>query len=80
MKNQLRWYATEEQKKIFNLKMESSDSFLARGGKIEQIGSRSLSESKKVDAQKLLDKVIGTKYEKEVIALLRKQGIQIENI
>lgn len=80
MKNQLRWYATEEQKKIFNLKMESSDSFLARGGKIECIGSRSVSESKKVDAQKLLDKVIGTKYEKEVIALLRKQGIQIENI
>jgi hypothetical protein len=80
MKSQLKWYATEEQKRIFNLEMESSSSFFARGGKVEVIGSKEASRSKKVDAQKLLDKVIGTKYEKEVIALLRKQGIQVENL
>jgi hypothetical protein len=78
MKHVLKWYATEEQKRIFNLEMESSDSFLARGGKVEVIGSKSVAKSKKIDAQKLLDKVVGTKHEKEVIAFLRSQGIQVE--
>jgi len=74
----LRWYATEEQKRIAALKLESSQSFLDRGGKVEVIGSQSIAKSKKIDAQRLLDKVVGTKHEKEVIALLRSQGIQVE--
>jgi hypothetical protein len=76
MKRGLAWYATEEQKKLHALKLENSESFIARGGKVQVIGTRS--SCKKIDAQKLLDKVVGTKYEKEVIALLRKQGIQVE--
>jgi hypothetical protein len=74
----IKWYATEEQKRIAALKLESTDSFLARGGKIEVIGSMTEAKSKKIDAQKLLDKVVGTKHEKEVMALLRSQGIQVE--
>lgn len=78
MKRGLPWYATEEQKKLHALKLENSESFIARGGKVQVIGTRS--SSKTIDAQKLLDKVTGTRYEKEVIALLRQRGIQVEGL
>lgn len=65
-------------KELDKVSFETAESFLARGGKIQVIGSRDIARAKKIDAQKLLDSAAGTPYEKEVIALLRKQGIQVE--
>jgi hypothetical protein len=75
-------FGKEKQAKLNSLKLETADEFLNRGGKIScTSGKQSFgSRSKSVDAQKLLDSVIGTQYESEVIKLLRSQGIQVEGL
>lgn len=76
----LRWYATEEMKKNHAIELETVNSFLSRGGKIQTIGNIQSMDKRKTDAQKLLNNAIGTPYEQEVINFLRKQGIQIEEL
>jgi hypothetical protein len=75
-------YSKEHNERLNKLKLETSEEFLARGGKIDCVSGRQSfgSRSKSIDAQALLDKVIGTKYEAEVIKLLRSQGIQVEGL
>ena len=73
-------FGKEKQAKLDSLKFETSEQFLARGGKINYVDDRETfgSRSKSIDAQKLLDKVVGTKHEAEVIKFLRSSGIQVE--
>lgn len=75
-------FGKEKQAKLNSLKLETAEEFLARGGKVQRIACRESfgDRSKSVDAQKLLDKVVGTKHEAEVVKILRSQGIQIEGL
>jgi hypothetical protein len=75
-------FSKEKQAKLNSLKFETTEQFIARGGKIYSVSGRQSfgSRSKSIDAQKLLDKVIGTEHEAEVIKLLRSQGIQVEGL
>lgn len=61
---------------------ETVEQFLARGGKIdtiaEGISGKRQKSTKKIDAQALLDKAIGTPQEQEVINFLKSQGIEVE--
>jgi hypothetical protein len=72
----------EQEAKLKN--RETVEQFLARGGQIEKVeegvsGKRRRANKKnKIDAQALLDKAIGTPQEKEVIAFLKSQGIEVE--
>lgn len=70
-----------------NIKTESVESFLARGGDITvvQEGKSALKKQAKkkkkkgINAQALLDAAIGTPQEQEVIAFLESQGIEVSN-
>ena len=67
--------------KIKNMKTESVEEFLARGGKVTDVASEKSSKKKgknKIDAQKLLDAAIGTEHEAEVVKFLASQGIDVE--
>ena len=61
---------------------ETTEQFLARGGKIqvinEGISSKKQKSTKKIDAQVLLDAATGTAQEQEVINFLKTQGIEVE--
>lgn len=60
---------------------ETVEQFLARGGKIQVIDegvSRRNKATKKIDAQALLNKAMGTPQEQEVINFLKSQGIEVE--
>ena len=70
-----------------NVKCESVEEFLARGGKIQKVapsasGKKRTSTPKKkektVDPQALLDAATGTPQEAEVIAFLKSQGFEVE--
>jgi hypothetical protein len=74
-------FGKEKQAKLNSLKLETADEFLNRGGKIiSTSGKQSFGSRKSIDAQKLLDSAVGTKYESEVIKLLKAQGIQVEGL
>jgi hypothetical protein len=79
----MKWYAEENTRKKFNnIKLETAEEFLARGGVSQKVGTRQSFGSKKkaIDAQKLLDAAAGTSSEAEVIKFLRSQGIQVEGL
>jgi len=61
--------------------VETSKAAIARGVKVNKYNLDSphrAKKSNKIDAQKLLDQAYGTKYEKEVIAFLKSQNIDIQ--
>lgn len=73
---------SEKEIRIQNAKVESTEEFLARGGKIQTV-KHGFSKTKKVsknkiDAQKLLDAAMGTPQEAEVIKFLASQGIEVQ--
>jgi hypothetical protein len=54
--------------------VESVDAFLARGGQINTIAKK----NKKIEAQELLNAAIACGQEKEMIAFLESQGIEVQ--
>jgi hypothetical protein len=67
---------------ILDVKMETTEEFLTRGGKVKQIAEgssykRKTKRKSKVNAQALLDAAEGTPQEAEVIAFLKSQGIEV---
>lgn len=63
---------------------ESVEQFLARGGKIQKVQSFSDVAPKakvkggKIDAQALLDAAVAAGQEKEMIAFLKSEGIEVQ--
>lgn len=72
---------SEKEIKIKNMKTESVEEFLARGGQIKTLDeghSKEKKQPKKINAQMLLDAAIGTADEAVVIAFLASQGIDVQ--
>jgi len=70
-------------KKFNSQKMESSEEFLARGGKIIKVvkgdsGKRKTRKTGKIDAQKLLDACNNEAEEVRCVEFLKAQGIEVE--
>jgi hypothetical protein len=67
-----------------DIKFETTEEFLARGGKIQRISTgrstRNNKKSKNIDAQALLNSVVGTKDEVKVIEFLKSQGIEVTDV
>jgi hypothetical protein len=70
-------YPQEHQVKLNNMKVETVEEFLARGGKINKEVDPVNVKTGKIDAQALLDAAIGSPDEAAVIAFLASQGIEV---
>ena len=71
--------------KEIKVKAETTEEFLARGGKIKQIAEGDSYKRKtrtkrtpKINAQQLYNAAVGTPQEAEVIAFLNSQGIEVK--
>lgn len=77
-------FSPERQAEIKAIKPQTVEEFLAAGGSIEKANLKQKKakqvkvSGKSIDAQTLLDAAIGTPAEKEVIAFLASQGIDVE--
>jgi hypothetical protein len=69
-------------KDVGNVKQETTEEFLARGGKINKIAEgdtykRKTRKPLPFDAQGFLDKALGTEHEAEAIAWLERNGYDV---
>jgi hypothetical protein len=77
-------FSPERQAEIKAIKPQTVEEFLAAGGSIDKVNTKQAKEKKvkmngnTIDAQALLDAAAGTPAEKEVIAFLASQGIEVE--
>lgn len=70
--------------KNIQVKAETTEEFLARGGNITRVAEddsykRKTRKTNKINAQALLDAAIGTPQEAEVVAFLKSQGVEVES-
>lgn len=69
--------------KVKEVKTESTEDFLARGGEITKIAEgdsykRKTRKPLKIDAQKLIDNTRNEYEEQQVYEFLKSQGIEVE--